>query len=185
MLTQYYTASTLDGFIATTDHSLDWLFPLADISTTSYPSFYNEVGAIVMGASTYEWILQKGMMIGTPDETEWPYNMPCWVLSHQQHVIPQGADIRITQGDVRNAYNEAFKISGDRNLWIVGGGDIAGQFFDAGLLDELIIQIGSVTLGNGIKVFPREILFPRLKLISCEKFSESMVELRYKVSNFE
>lgn len=57
MKTQYYTASSLDGFIATEDDSLDWLFPLSDISESSYPEFIAEIGAIAMGSTTYEWIL--------------------------------------------------------------------------------------------------------------------------------
>jgi dihydrofolate reductase len=85
MITQYYTAASLDGFIATDDHSLDWLFPLADIEKTSYPSFINEVGALVMGASTYEWLLRHGVKLGSPEEAPWPYNIPTWVLSHRSH----------------------------------------------------------------------------------------------------
>jgi hypothetical protein len=58
--TQYYTSSSLDGFIATEDDSLEWLFPLGDINETSYPSFIEHVGAIAMGSSTYEWLLRNG-----------------------------------------------------------------------------------------------------------------------------
>ena len=55
MPTQYYTATSLDGFIATEDDSLEWLFPLADPAQTSYPAFIAEVGALAMGAATYQW----------------------------------------------------------------------------------------------------------------------------------
>ena len=58
MKTQYYTASSLDGFIATEDHSLEWLFQLGDINDTSYPEFIKDVGALAMGSSTYEWMLR-------------------------------------------------------------------------------------------------------------------------------
>jgi dihydrofolate reductase len=60
MRTQYYTATSLDGFIATEDDSLDWLFPLGDINDTSYPSFIAQVGALAMGSATYEWMLRHG-----------------------------------------------------------------------------------------------------------------------------
>lgn len=56
MKTQYYTASSLDGFIATEDDSLEWLFPLADLNDSSYPDFIAGVGALAMGSATYEWI---------------------------------------------------------------------------------------------------------------------------------
>ena len=54
MKTQYFTATSLDGFIADPDDSLDWLFPLGDVSQTSYPSFIREVGALAMGSATYQ-----------------------------------------------------------------------------------------------------------------------------------
>lgn len=54
MKTQYYTATSLDGYIATEDNSLDWLFPLGNVNDTSYPTFITEVGALAMGSSTYE-----------------------------------------------------------------------------------------------------------------------------------
>ena len=71
MKTQYYTATSLDGFIATKDHSLEWLFPLAELELTSYPIFISEVGALTMGSSTYEWLLQHVVKFGTSDESAW------------------------------------------------------------------------------------------------------------------
>ncbi len=68
------------------------------------------------------------------------------------------------------------------NVWIVGGGDLAGQFYDAGLLDELIIQVGSVTLGRGKPLLPRRILHPNLTLTSVTRSGRGMVELRYDVN---
>ena len=81
MKTQYYTASSLDGFIADPNDSLDWLFPLGDIADTSYPTFIRDVGAIAMGARTYEWLLRH--MVGPEaDRPEpWPYRQPVWVFT--------------------------------------------------------------------------------------------------------
>lgn len=63
MTTQYYTATSLDGFIATEDDSLDWLFPLGDLNDTSYPDFIAEVGALAMGSATYEWPVSSTMPV--------------------------------------------------------------------------------------------------------------------------
>ena len=63
MKTQYYTASSLDGFIATEDDSLEWLFPLGDVNDTSYPAFIAEVGALAMGSATYEWMLRHALTV--------------------------------------------------------------------------------------------------------------------------
>ena len=65
----------------------------------------------------------------------------------------EGADIRFVRGDVRPVHARCVP-AGGRNIWIVGGGDLAGQFHDAGLLSEVIVQIGSVTLGRGKPLFP-------------------------------
>jgi len=65
--------------------------------------------------------------------------------------------------------------------WIVGGGDLAGQFYDRGLLDELIIQVAPVTLGRGMPLFPREVASPPLRLVSATTYGGILVELRYEV----
>lgn len=71
--------------------------------------------------------------------------------------------------------------AGTRNIWIVGDGDLAGQFYDAGLLDELIVQIGSATLGKGKPLFPRRVLSPTLHLVSVRQMGAGLAELRYQV----
>src|SRR6187401_2771523 len=81
MKTQYYTAASLDGFLATEDDSLDWLFPLGDINDTSYPSFIQQVGALAMGSSTYEWMLRNAKTLADQTGSPWPYAQPTWVFS--------------------------------------------------------------------------------------------------------
>ena len=85
------------------------------------------------------------------------------------------------QGDVQAVHAEMRKAAGDKNIWIVGGGDLAGQFFDAGLLDEIIVQVGSVTLGKGKPLFPRRVTNPPFKLISVRQVGSGFAELRYEV----
>lgn len=72
MTTQYYTATSLDGFIATEDHSLEWLFPLGDIADTGYAAFIAGVGALAMGASTYEWMLRHVVVPAAGPRAAWP-----------------------------------------------------------------------------------------------------------------
>lgn len=181
MATQYYTASSIDGFIATEDDSLEWLFPLADLEKTSYPTFISEVGAIAMGSSTYEWLLRHAVKLGAMDEGKWPYSQPAWIFSSRKLDAPAGADIRFVQGDVRSVHTQMKRVANTKNIWVMGGGDLAGQFFDAGLLDELIVQIGSVSLGHGKSVFPRRVFSPVLQLVSVNRVNEGMAELRYKI----
>lgn len=181
MKTQYYTAATLDGFIATEDDSLDWLFSLGEVENTSYPAFIAEVGALAMGSNTYQWMLNHADQVEKETGSPWPYTQPTWVLSNRELPGIKGADIRFVKGDVRSVHADMQAASGGKNIWIVGGGDLAGQFFDAGLLDELIIQVGSVTLGKGKPVFPRVVTGTTLCLTSVQQFNSGLAELRYDV----
>lgn len=182
MKTQYYTASSLDGFIATEDDSLEWLFSLGDINDTSYPSFIKEVGALAMGSSTYEWMLRHVVKPGAHDGAPWPYAQPTWVFSSRTLAPVQDADIRFVSGDARPVHAQMKAAAGGKNLWIVGGGDLVGQFYDAGLLDELIVQVGSVTLGMGKPLLPRRITGPSaLRLTSVQQIGAGFAELRYEV----
>lgn len=179
--TQYYTASSLDGFIATEDHSLEWLFPLGDVNDTSYPRFIEQVGALAMGASTYAWMLEHVVRPGSPTPGPWPYAQPTWVFSHRPQPAVRGADIRFVGGAVEPVHEAMRAAAGGRNLWLVGGGDLVGQFHDAGLLDEIIVQVASVTLGAGRPLLPRRIAVPPLKLTSVQRFGDGFGELRYDV----
>ena len=182
MRTQYYTATSLDGFIATPDDSLKWLFPLGDINDTSYTAFIKDVGALAMGSSTYEWMLRHVVNPGPRARGPWPYAVPTWVFSSRALPGVEGADIRFARGDVRPVHREMRLEAGDRNIWIVGGGELVGQFHDAGLLDELIVQVGSVTLGGGKPLLPRKITSPPLRLVSVQRFGPGFAELRYEVA---
>ncbi|CAG9168797.1 dihydrofolate reductase family protein [Cupriavidus respiraculi] len=181
MKTQYFTATSLDGFIATEDDSLEWLFPLGNINESSYPAFIAEVGALAMGSSTYEWMLRHADTVAAETGSPWPYTQPAWVFTSRKLPLVERADIRFVNGDVRDAHAQMRAAAGGKNVWIVGGGDLAGQFFDAGLLDELILQVGSVTLGRGKPLFPRRVLSPVLQLTSVRQMGGGMCELRYDV----
>lgn len=180
--TQYYTAASLDGFIATEDHSLEWLFQLGDPEETSYPEFIAGVGALAMGSGTYEWLLRNGLRLGSESPEPWPYAQPTWVFSSRSLPPVPGADLRFVSGDVRPVHAAMLGAAAGKNLWLVGGGDLVGQFHDAGLLDEILVQIGSVTLGSGRPLLPRRIAFPPLRLTAVRRFGRHFVELRYDVS---
>lgn len=181
MKTQYFTATSLDGFIATEDDALDWLFPLGDLSDSSYPEFIAEVGALAMGSTTYEWMVRHAEKVASETGSPWPYTQPVWIFSSRTLPAIEGANLRFVQGDVRQVHDQMRAAAGFKNIWIVGGGDLAGQFYDAGLLDELIVQIGSATLGKGKPLFPRRVLSPRLRLVSVRQIGSGMAELRYEV----
>jgi dihydrofolate reductase len=151
-LTQYYTATTLDGFIADEQDSLDWLFTRArdEDGPLSYERFYEGVGAVAMGSTTYEWILDHAK--------EWPYaDVPSWVFSSRELRPVEGADLRFVRGDVAPVHAELAAAAGGKNVWIVGGGPLVAQFAEAGLLDEVLVTIAPVTLGAGRALLPARV----------------------------
>jgi dihydrofolate reductase len=181
MKTQYFTATSLDGFIATEDDSLEWLFPLGDVNDTSYPGFIGKVGALAMGSATYEWMLRHSDTVARQTGAAWPYTQPAWVFSTRQLPAIQGADIQFVHGDVRPPHRDMVRAAHGKNVWIVGGGDLAGQFHDAGLLDEAFIQVASVTLGKGKPLFPRRVTSPPWRLVSVRQVGSGFAELHYEI----
>ena len=151
--TTYYTASTLDGFIADEHDSLDWLFVqhIDEDGPMNYGAFIGTIGALAMGATTYEWVREHLARTGEG----WSYEQPTWVFTHRELPPIEGADVRFTAGDVRPVHAQMTAAANGRDLWVVGGGDLAGQFAEAGLLDEVCVQLAPVTLGTGRPVFPR------------------------------
>jgi len=183
--TQYYTATSLDGYIATEDHSLDWLMQFGEMENETYSAFIEQVGALAMGSSTYEWLLRELNKENGALNGVWPYKQPTWVFSSRQLPPVAGADLRFVQGDVRPVHEQMQAAADGKNLWIIGGGDLVGQFYDAGLLNELIVQVTAVTLGSGHPLLPRQIITPPLKLTSATMYGTAFAELRYDVQYAE
>jgi len=177
-LTQYFTATTLDGFIADADNSLEWLFGRArdEDGPLNYGRFIAGVGAMAMGSTSYEWILEHEFADKDPAEWKWPYEIPCWVFTHRQLRVVTDAAVEFTSADVASVHAEMVAAAGGRNVWIVGGGDLVGQFADVGLLDEVIVQIAPVTVGAGAPLLPRRIELrleelARNRDFACARFS--------------
>jgi dihydrofolate reductase len=183
-LVRYYCAATLDGYIAESDDSLDWLlgyegsFEGADSAAGKggYESFYEEIGALVSGSVTYEWVLAHGGV--------WPYaHKPAWVLSSRELPRPEGegVDVRVVSGQIPDLIDEMLDSAGERDLWIVGGGNVASQFADHGLLDRLEVTIVPVVIGAGKPLFERRLPGVPMQLIEAQTFASGMVGLRYDV----
>lgn len=155
----YYTATTLDGFIADPDDSLDWLFRQEQdqAGPLSYDEFFAGIGAMVMGSTTYEWILDHQDRVEDETGDPWPYSIPVWVMTSRDLKPVEGGDVRFASGDVRAVYGAMVEAAAGKDLWVVGGGDLAGQFADAGLLDEVITYVAPVLLGAGRPLLPRRL----------------------------
>jgi dihydrofolate reductase len=183
-LVRYYAAQTLDGYIAAPDDSIDWLTGYegsfegadSDEGQAGYDAFYEGIGALVMGSVTYEWVLAHGR--------GWPYEgKPAWVLSSRELERPEGEglDVRIVDGEVPELIDEMREASGGRDLWIVGGGNVASQFADHGLLDRIEVTVVPVVLGAGKQLFDRRLPGGPMQLLAARTFSSGMVGLTYEI----
>lgn len=184
MATIYYTAATLDGFLATPDHGLDWLFevPGSDAAEDAIPDFTSSVGALAMGSSTYEWVVRHEKLLDHPHTwREWYGDRPTWVFTTRSLPVVEGADIRFTRAPVADVHTEMVAAAGPRHVWLMGGGDLVGQFADAGLLDRVVVTIAPVTLGVGAPLLPRYLRSDRLTLVGVEQRGQ-FAELTYDVT---
>jgi len=145
----------------------------------AYERFYDGVGALVSGSTTYEFVLDHMEGGG-----ELPYaGKPYWVLSSRELAVPEsdGGDVRIANAKVTDLYDEMIAAAGGRNLWVLGGGNVASQFADAGLLDELILTVVPVVLGAGKPLFQRPLPGGAMRLTGTRAFETGMVELSYEI----
>jgi dihydrofolate reductase len=97
--------------------------------------------------------------------------------------VPSGedADVRIVNASVRELYDEMTAAAGERNLWVIGGGNVASQFADEGLLDEVLVTVVPVVLGAGKPLFDRRLPGGPMQLTGTSTFATGMVELRYEI----
>ena len=177
--TIYYTATTLDGFIATDDHSLDWLLSRegGEAGPLGYEAFIAGIGAICMGAHTYEWVHRYSHGPDGEVTSAWAYEQPSWVFTHHELPPWPGADLRPTSAPIPAVHAEMTAAAGGRDLWVVGGGELAGQFLDHGLLDEVIVSIAPVTLGSGKPLLPRHAELRRRETMPSGEFVAARFEV--------
>ncbi|EMY35888.1 dihydrofolate reductase [Arthrobacter crystallopoietes BAB-32] len=175
--TVYYVASSLDGFIADEQDKLEWLFQFndADGVEDSYKEFMAGIGALVMGSETYKFILDSG------GADAWEYgDTPAWVYTHHELPGIPGADITFVRGDISLFHQNVAADAGDRDVWVIGGGEVAAQYLDAGLLDELIVTFVPVVLGRGKRLLPVTTTTAPAELTGSRTLGAGMVELRYR-----
>lgn len=149
MATVYYTASSLDGYLVDDHGSLDWLLSrdMDPAGPFHYDAFAATVGALVMGASTYAWIVDN-------QPGPWPYTQPTWVLTHRAELVRAGHPVAVFAGDVRELHADLVAAAGEKHVWVMGGGEVAAQFVTAGLVDEMVVSYAPCSLGAGAPILP-------------------------------
>jgi dihydrofolate reductase len=176
--TQYLVAASIDGFIADADNSLEWLFraesqAAADATAAKerrFTEFFAGVGAMAMGATTYEWVLDHERLLEQPGRWQEYYgNVPCWIFTHRDLPAIPGARLHFVSGAVAPVHDQLTTAADGRNVWLVGGGELAGQFADQGLLNQILLAVAPVLLGSGAPLLPRRLTATQLSLTDCSQ----------------
>lgn len=164
------TATTLNGFLADEHDSLAWLFAVPGAEEPDEELLPRGHGVLVEGSTTYEWVLNESDLLAQPQRCQEFYgDLPTFVFTHRELPVPAGADVRFVHGPVADALPAIRAAAGDTDIWVVGGGDLAGQFYDAGALDVIALSIAPAALPSGAPLLPRGIPASRLRLESARK----------------
>ena len=143
---RYHTATTLDGFLADDKDSLGWLFKqqINEDGPGNISELLAEVGAQVMGATTYLWVREH--------EPDWLPELPTFVFTHR-NLKPANEFVRFIAGSPVAHRTEIERAAAGRDIWVVGGGGLAAEFATASMLDEMVVSIAPVTIGTGKPLF--------------------------------
>lgn len=176
--TQYLVAASIDGFIADAGNSLEWLFQAESQSAPDaaaarerrFTEFFAEVGAMAMGATTYEWVLGHERLLEQPGKWQQYYgDVPSWVFTHRDLPPVPGARLHFISGAVAPVHDAMTTAASGRNVWLVGGGELVGQFADQGLLSQIILSVAPVLLGSGAPLLPRRLAATELTLMESRQ----------------
>ncbi|MFJ2620184.1 dihydrofolate reductase family protein [Glutamicibacter sp. NPDC087344] len=174
-------AVTLNGFLADENHSLQWLFEIDGGDDPDPDLLPSEVKVNVEGANTYLWVLEHENFMEDPSKWQTYYgDQITYVFTHRDLPIPDGADVRLVQGTVEQHLTEIREAAAGGNIWVLGGGELLGQFLDIDALDELALTIAPATVASGAPILPRAIGSDRLKLVEA-RHSGPFARLRYEV----
>ncbi len=170
--TVLYIAASLDGYIATKEDGLEWLFTTKGEGDNGYAEFYDTIDTIILGRRTYDWILDK-------EGENFPYqNKQCYVFSNS--LYGRDNNVEFVNGNIAGLITALKKQEG-KNIWIVGGGELLHDFIEQRLVDEWIITIAPTVLGDGIPLFKNTGFETRLVLKDIRR-SNQFVELHYETA---
>lgn len=168
-----FIATSLDGYIATKDESLDWLFKVEGEGDNGYSEFYETVDTVLIGKKTYDWIIKH-------ETGEFPYkNKECYVFTRSP--VEDTENVSFINEDITSFTNHLKNQEG-KNIWIVGGGELLQSFVKEKLVDEIILTIAPTIIGNGIPLFKEGDFQFDLSLKGTRNFNQ-FVELHYRVNN--
>ncbi|KAM0683019.1 hypothetical protein MDAP_001430 [Mitosporidium daphniae] len=168
-----YTACTADGLISGTNHELDWLFTEKYRgSDLGFSEFLNGIDVTIMGRNTYEFSKAYGPVF--PGKKNYVFSRTLEQLNDDSVQLVHENPIDFVKKT---------KLEPGKNIWIVGGSCLNSELLDAGLVDDLILTIHPVFLGSGIALCNGLASKHELSLLSCNTFTNGLVQLFYQVKN--
>ena len=167
---KYFVANSLDGFISRQNGSVDWLFMDQDYGMAE---FFKSVDIAVMGRKTYDKALELA-----PGQALFP-GMNSYVFSRRNPERSQGP-VRFVSCDIQSWLEHTREKPG-KDIWLVGGGGLARQFFQQRLVNEIGLTIHPRLLGEGIPLFPQPCPETELELLRCKQYSTGLVQIFYEV----
>lgn len=168
--TVLYIATSLDGYIASSDGSIDWLVKY-DSSISGYDEFISTVDTVVMGYTTYRQLSEE-LSVG-----EWPYEgLEVYVVSSRDH--ENRKEVTFVKDPIKLV--EELKRKDGKTIWIVGGAKLAHRLFEKGLIDELVLTIVPESIGRGIPLFPKTPM--TLQTIQTKHYGP-FVEITYAIKS--
>ncbi|WP_033544004.1 dihydrofolate reductase family protein [Planococcus sp. CAU13] len=166
-----YIAQSLDGYIATEDDSLDWLFKVEGEGDAGYSEFMETIDTVVMGRRTYDWVMEM-------EKGEYPYpGLKSYIFSRTVSPNASSENIEFTDMDIP-AFADKLKSQPGKNIWVIGGSRLLADFMESGLIDEFIISIAPIIIGKGIPLFQKSDLMTEYKLKDIKRYGE-FAQLHY------
>jgi dihydrofolate reductase len=173
MVVAYYVAMSLDGRIAGPDHDLAFLQTLSGgPEGYGYDEFIAEIDGLVVGASSWEFM----------KDYKWVYgDRPVWLMTHNADPPAiEGADMRVFSGEVSDLVAE-LEAAGLERVWVIGGGNVVGQFLAVDRIDEVLVTIAPTFLGRGPALADGEFPLRRFRLMSVSRRDgDDGASLRYE-----
>lgn len=178
-------AVTLNGYLADESHSLQWLFNVPGAQEPDPDLLPQNVRVHVEGANTYMWMLENEQLIENPQKWQEFYpGITTYVFTSRDLPIPQGADVRLVNASVAEILPHIREVAGEQNIWVLGGGELLGQFFDIDAIDTLALTVAPAALSGGAALLPRTIGSERLELSEARK-AGAFARLVYRVLRSE
>jgi dihydrofolate reductase len=170
---------SLDGFIAGPGDTMDWGGgrPLADfVAPADFAAIASATGAMLIGRRT--WDVGSRMEADDPGSVDYPFSGPFFLLTHRTPEPPD-PEVTILSGDIAEAVATALDAANGKNLEILGA-DVAGQCLTRGLVDEILVYVLPVLLGDGIPFSSPGLTRVDLEPISSTRSGDATI-LRFRV----